>query len=325
MASMRRRISWGVALRGAACALFLLLGSRSAEAQRSCSSEPLAVQVLGSGGPYPAGDRASSGYLVWRGGRAVALVDAGGGAFLRFGEAGALLRDLSVVAISHLHPDHVADLPALLWLSEQLRQQPLKVAGPSGAGAFPPFDAFVRRLFDSTGAFPVLGGTLGRPGQGVRLDVATIDATVGTTSVVSSNDGVEVSAIGVPHGNVPALAYRIRVGDRSVVFGTDQNLSDPRFAAFAAGADVLVLHLAISEQAPAMLAQIHARPSVVGGVAASAKPKRLVLSHLMQGPRQLAMPERFSLFDLDAALSEVRKHFPGPITVAGDLRCVSLR
>src|SRR5215210_1405225 len=89
-----------------------------ARAQTACSSEPLAVQVLGSGGPTAGGTRASTGYLVWREGRAVVMVDAGGGTFLRFGEAGARLKDLSLLAISHVHPDHVSDLPALLWLSD---------------------------------------------------------------------------------------------------------------------------------------------------------------------------------------------------------------
>jgi hypothetical protein len=42
------------------------------------------------------------------------LVDAGGGTFLRFGEAGGSVEDLDRIAISHLHTDHVADLPALL-------------------------------------------------------------------------------------------------------------------------------------------------------------------------------------------------------------------
>ena len=104
-------------------------------AQSACAGEPLAVQVLGSGGPTAGGTRASAGYLVWRAGRAVVMVDAGGGTFLRFGEAGARLDDLSLLAISHLHPDHVADLPALLWLSEMGRQRPLPIAGPSGGGA----------------------------------------------------------------------------------------------------------------------------------------------------------------------------------------------
>lgn len=120
----------------------VLVFATRAWAQSACSSEPLAVQVLGSRGPNAGGTRASMGYLVWRAGRAVVMVDAGGGTFLRFGEAGARLQDLSLLAISHLHPDHVSDLPALLWFSELARQQPLKIAGPTGAGPFPSIDAF---------------------------------------------------------------------------------------------------------------------------------------------------------------------------------------
>ena len=297
-----------------------------ASAQSVCASEPLAVQVLGSGGPSAGGTRASAGYLVWRGGRAVVMVDAGGGTFLRFGEAGARLEDLSLLAISHLHPDHVSDLPALLWLSELARQQPLKIAGPTGAGVFPSIDAFIRRLFDSSGgAFPILGGTLGQPGQGVRLDVVAVDATVGTSSRIWSDNDVEVSAIGVPHGKVPSIAYRIRVGDRSVVFGSDQNGSDDRFAGFAAGADALIMHFGLSARAPEPLAQLHARPAAVGQVARKAKARRLVLSHFMQAPPTARTPEWFSLSDLDEAVGEVRKHFSGPIDTAVDLQCIPIR
>ncbi len=79
------------------------------------SSGQATVQVLGSGGPRVNADRASTSYLVWVDGHARILVDIGGGAFLRFGESGAQIDDLSLIAISHLHPDHVSDLPALLW------------------------------------------------------------------------------------------------------------------------------------------------------------------------------------------------------------------
>ena len=52
--------------------------------------------------------------------------------FLRFGQSQAKLSDLSLVAVSHLHPDHVSDLPALLWLSHQIRKDTLPIVGPSG-------------------------------------------------------------------------------------------------------------------------------------------------------------------------------------------------
>ena len=70
------------------------------------------------------------------------MVDAGGGTFTRFGESGARVADLRLIAISHLHPDHVSDLPALLWLGEQSRREPLRIVGPSGGGRYPPFDVF---------------------------------------------------------------------------------------------------------------------------------------------------------------------------------------
>lgn len=283
------------------------------------------MQVLGSGGPFPS-TRASSGYLVWRNGRAVVMVDAGGGTILRFGEAAARLQDLALLAISHVHPDHVADLPALLWLSEQARQRPLKIAGPSGAGGFPPFDAFLKRLFDTSGgAFPALGGTLGQAGQGVRLDVTTVDAALGAETTIVSDNDLDVRATGVPHGNTPSLAYRIRVGNRTVVFGSDQTASDPRFSNFAADADVLVMHLALSERAGGPVAQLHAKPAAVGQAAKNARAKRLVLSHFIRALPSVGNADWFSLSDLDNAIADVRKIFTGPIDAAVDLQCFPVR
>ena len=294
-------------------------------AQANCSSESLALQVLGSGGPSAGGTRASTAYLIWRGGRAVVMVDAGGGTFLRFGEAGAKLQDLSLLAVSHLHPDHVSDLPALLWLSEISRQQRLKVAGPSGGGTFPSFDVFLRRLFDAgSGAFPVLGGTLGQSGQGVRLDVVVVDAAAAAAQGVVSDTDLVVSAIGVPHGHVPSIAYRIEVDGRSIVFGSDQTGGDPRFSTFAGGADVLVMHLGISERAAAPVTRFHAKPATVGRLAQNAKAKRLVLSHLMEAPPTVPTPEWFSLYDLDHTVGEVGKYFSGPIIPAADLQCIPI-
>lgn len=303
-----------------------LASTTEASAQANCATAPLAVQVLGSGGPSAGGIRASTGYLVWRGGRAVVMVDVGGGTFLRFGEAGAKLADLSLLAISHLHPDHVADLPALLWLSELARQQPLKIAGPTGSGVFPAFDAFITRLFDpGSGAFPILAGTLGETGQGVRLEVIRVTAEVGITSTVMSDSLLQVSALGVPHGNVPSIAYRVRIDNRTIVFGSDQNGTDAGFSDFAADADVVVMHLGLSQRAPDGLAQIHARPATVGKLAQNARAKRLVLSHFMQAPMAVQTPDWFSLFALGEAVAEVGKHFNGPIEAAADLQCTVVR
>jgi hypothetical protein len=73
----------------------------SAHAQ-NCGAEGVAVQVLGSGGPELQDKRASSSYLVWQGGQARVLVDAGGGSALRFGESGAKMSQLDVILFTPL-------------------------------------------------------------------------------------------------------------------------------------------------------------------------------------------------------------------------------
>src|SRR5262245_6774285 len=139
----------------------------SASAQ-NCNPGSVAVQILGSGGPRINPFRSSTSYLLWVGDQARVLVDMGGGALARFGQAQAKLSDLSLVAVSHLHPDHISDLPAFLWLSHEVRTDPLAIVGPSGNDAAPAFSTFLARLFDEKdGAFPVLGATLG----GKRRDI----------------------------------------------------------------------------------------------------------------------------------------------------------
>ena len=290
--------------------LFLLLISSSAPAQ-SCGAHPVALQILGSGGPRSNRDRASTSYLVWIDSQAKVLVDMGGGAFLRFGQSQAKLSDLSLAAISHLHPDHVSDLPALLWLSNLSRKEPLPVVGPSGNDVVQDFPTFLSRLFDAkTGAFQMLGSTLGGPTLpggvgGVRLDIGVVDVTRAQASTVLDREGITVTALGIPHGNLPTLAYRIQTRNASIVLSSDQNGTSPGFIDFARGADVLVMHLEIAAGATH---PFHAAPAVVGRVAQEAGVRRLILSHI-------------GAIELDAAIADVKKFYKGPVTAGADLQC----
>jgi ribonuclease BN (tRNA processing enzyme) len=216
----------------AIASLFAILAVPVGALAQSCVGSPVTVQILGSGGPIINPDRASSSYLLWVGGQAKLLVDMGGGAFLRFGQSQAKLSDLSLVAVSHLHPDHVSDLPALLWLSNQGRKDPLPIYGPSGSDGVPPFQIFLSRLFDSKlGAFQVLSPTLGGPqvagaGGGVRLEVGIADVTKVDPTTVFDKDGLTVTALGIPHGPIPTLAYRVQT--RGVSCSTNAGRSVPR-------------------------------------------------------------------------------------------------
>src|SRR5712672_3294922 len=281
----------------------------SGASAQSCAAGPLTVQILGSGGPFINPERASASYLLWVGGQAKLLVDMGGGAYLRFGQSRAKTSDLALVAISHLHPDHISDLPAFLWLSNQVRTEPLPivgpsagkgVAGPAGNDVAPDFPTFLSRLFDEkTGAFQVLGGTLGGRGNGVRLNVSVVDVMKAEPSTVFEGQGLKVTALGIPHANMPTLAYRVETSDGSIVFSSDQNGTDPKFVDFARNANLLIMHLQIPVGATNPL---HAAPAVVGRIAQEAGVKRLIVSHI--GP-----------FDLDAAIADVKKAYSGPLTV----------
>src|SRR6476620_10909847 len=151
---MRRRIFLAIRL----LCLAILSANRpfvpSANAQ-TCGEEGVAVQVLGSGGPELQDKRASSSYLIWQDGRARALVDAGGGSALRFGESGAQMSQLDVILFTHFHVDHSADFPALIkssWFED--RKRPLPIFGPVGNDFMPSATQFVSGFFgDKQGVY----------------------------------------------------------------------------------------------------------------------------------------------------------------------------
>lgn len=289
------------------------LAHSNASAQ-TCAGQPVAVQILGSGGPAIDPKRVSSSYLLWIGNQAKMLIDMGGGAHERFGQSQAKISDLSLLAISHVHPDHVADLPAVLWLSNRFRKDSLPVVGPSGNAVAPDISTFLSRLFnDKTGAFQVMGSALGskRPyaASSVRLDISVVDVRKKKPQTVFDRDGMTVSAFGIPHGDMPTLAYRVQTRGVSIVFSSDQTGTDPEFAKFAKGADVLIMHLTIGagEKNP-----FHAAPDVVGRITQEANPKRLIVSH-------------FGPMDLDLAIADLKKFYTGPLTIGADLQCTQVQ
>lgn len=282
----------------------------------SCAPERgVAIEVLGSGGPIPDDGRASSSYLVWVDGRARLLVDVGGGSFVRFGEAGARLEDLQAIAITHMHTDHSADLPALLkggYFAD--RSEPLVIAGPTGNEQFPGLSDYLNALFGTQGAYAYLGWLLDDDGKPFHLVTDDVPAESRAAVSIAVPGELQLDAIGVNHGVVPALAYRLQLRDHKLVWSGDQNGDNPAFVDFARGADVLIMHHAVPEQAERIAARLHARPSEIGNVAASAKVHTLVLSHHMQR----------SLRQRAQSLELISSRFDGPVVFAEDLSCIRI-
>ena len=279
-------------------------------------AQGVALQVLGSGGPVADDGRASSGYLVWVDGASKILIDAGGGTFLRFGEAGASFASLDFIGLSHFHTDHSADFPALLksgYFSD--RQRSLIVAGPDSGGPFPGLNAYLATMLDKDdGAYGYLSGYL--DGSGGLPQIAALEISrggVGAVTVLGDIDGpMQIDSSHVPHGIVPALAFRVRIGQSYIVFASDHNGNDDDFLEFAKKATILVMHMPVPEGIAGAGRKLHAPPSVIGAIAKKAQVETLLLSHLMAR----------SLKNLSNNVEIVKSNYDGPVIVASDLDCV---
>jgi ribonuclease BN (tRNA processing enzyme) len=282
-------------------------------AQPECTGQGVELQVLGSGGPEMQDRRASSSYLVWQDGRARVLVDAGGGAALRFGESGARMQDLDVVLLSHLHVDHTADLAALIkssYFEERTRSLPL--FGPPGNQEFPSTRAFVGDLFDpARGAYRYLGNFLRGQEGGYALTASDAALQPHEIRTVFSGADMLVRATPVVHGGVPALAWRVELGHRVFVFSGDTNGDNGNLEKLAQGADIFVAHNAIPEGTTGAPRALHMPPSVIGRIAQAAGVRALVLSHRMLR----------SLGHEAETRAVIARSYPGPVVFANDLDC----
>ncbi|QNI31247.1 MBL fold metallo-hydrolase [Alloacidobacterium dinghuense] len=297
-------------------ALLFVCEASPATAQ-SCGATGLAVQVLGSGGPELQDKRASTSYLIWDHGRARVIVDAGGGSALRFGESGAQMSQVDDFLFSHFHVDHSGDFPALIfssWFED--RNRALPVYGPSGNEYMPSTTEFVRDLFaDPHGAWRYLSDLVEPAGEG-NYQLQPHDVAPSPTPVlVTRNGDMALYAVSVVHGVFPALAWRVEIGGKRIVFSGDTNGDGDGLTQLAMNADLFVAHNAVPEGATGLERRLHMPPSVIGTTAANAHVKQLVLSHRML--RTLGKEK-----DTEA---EIRRRYSGSIAFANDLDCFPVR
>jgi len=292
------------------CASFL---APVVAAGATCSGHGVQVQVLGSGGPELEDKRASSSYLVWQDGRPRILIDSGGGSALRFGQAGAHVAQLDAVLFTHLHIDHSADFPALIKSSYfEERQRPLPVYGPPGNQSFPSTTEFVAGLFDGRrGAYRYLADFLAGRDGGYSLQAHDVALTAHEIRTVVGARDLSLDATQVIHGGVPAIAWRVSIGGRIIVFSGDTNGENGNLERLAKGADLFVAHNSVPEGETGAARQLHMPPSVIGRIAMTAGVGRVVLSHRML--RTLGRESE--------TRSVIARIYPGPVAFAEDLDC----
>jgi len=270
--------------------------------------------LLGTGAPPPNPRRRGPATLIVAGDGERFLVDAGSGVGAQLVQAGVPAYDWPPVFITHHHSDHTIDLGHLLitrWIVGQ--NAPLAIYGPAGTRAqvdrlmaWLAWDIDVRRAHMHDRQPPQVQVTEVEEGR------------------IFERDGLRVSAFLVEHDPVkPALGYRFDADGSLVVSGDTRPCEN--LMRWAYHADVLVhecCEMAKTSWYPGCgwptiedkirdLASYHTQPEDIGRVAEGARPRRLVINHLMPGS------------DPAEIKAAAEKRYRGPVTVGEDLLEVS--
>lgn len=270
------------------------------------------VVVLGSGNPNPDPERSGPSVAIVVKGRAY-LVDCGPGVIRRAaaaeknGIAALEVTKLNVLFITHLHSDHTLGYPDLIFTPWVLdRTEPLEAYGPRGLKGMTGHieaawkkDVEVRRR-----------GLEQANGTGYKVVVHEIKP-----GVVYRDDNVTVTAFPVKHGIWDrAFGYKFQTADRKIVISGDTAPTD-EVVKECDGCDVL-LHEVYNPKGKEFKEQhwmeyfktFHTSPEELGDIARRARPKLLVLYHMV-----------FEKLPDEDLVEQVQQHYSGKLIPAKDL------
>ncbi|MBA4180347.1 MAG: hypothetical protein C0506_07155 [Anaerolinea sp.] len=253
--------------------------------------------------------RAATSILVQQGDDAL-LLDCGPGSLFRILETGISLRQIRAALISHLHMDHVQGFPELLAQMVFPNGVIPEVQGPPGTAEY------VRRAAHLT---QLVSRPPGTPEYDTPFDVPVAEVGDGDERDVL---GIAVRSVVVPHSpDLVALARRLEVGGRSLVFSGDVAPAPEIMVPLADGADLLVhevysaegiedwvlgMRETTAERIRAAFARTHSDLPAVCAIASAAGARKLVLTHLNPGEK----PARL--------LAQAAKLFPREVVIAED-------
>ena len=271
----------------------------------------LSVMVLGSGGPVATSSgRASAGYLIFVEGQPRILMDVGGGTFQRLAKSGVNVKDLELILLSHLHIDHTGDLSPVIKTiyfhnrgAGTFRTEPIHFIGPAtnnipfpaavlpDAGSTPQYpdsSIYIDQHFDLNAGMERYLHIFSRAISGGVFNFTREDVSPDLNApmkIVYDQDGLVVKTIAVTHGPVPALAFRVEYKGKSIVYSGDTNSITDNMITLAQDADLLIYDTAIMDDLTngpndAVFFTLHTTPTRLGEVAATARPKKLLLSHI---------------------------------------------
>jgi ribonuclease BN (tRNA processing enzyme) len=244
----------------------------------------ISLVTVGTGTVAPSATRGSPAYWVEHDQLRI-LLDCGPGTMHRLAQCGLAWEQVTHVALSHFHPDHFGELPALLFALRHAttRVEPVLVLGPPGTVQL------VRRLAEAYGPW------LLDPGY----PMGVLDVQAGEPFPLGSAATLDVHP--TPH-TPESVALAVQGPEGRLVYTGDTGPSDD-LGRWAAGADLL---LAECSRPDNLAIAGHLTPVSAGRLARDAAPKQLVLTHF------------YPQMDATDIRAIVARDYPGPISVADD-------
>jgi ribonuclease Z len=268
------------------------------------AEKPVAFTLVGSGAVRVNPRRGGPAQILEIDGRPI-LIDCGRGAVDGVVQCGYEIEEIDRMFVTHLHFDHVCDLPyfALLAWNNNPHNE-LCVHVPTGLEHF--LHHAVREAYKDD-----IASRLGHGKSADGLDVEVVE--IGAPGVVLEQDNCTVSTLVTPHAAMLNLNYRFDACARRVVVTSDTQ-PHPDLAAFCKDADLLVCEC--SGTAEFLSGQPwggwHMNPQTVAQLACEANVKRVVLKHFVI--------ENFTdAPDIaDQMAQAVRQTYPGEVIVGVD-------
>jgi ribonuclease Z len=279
----------------------------------------LRVTILGSGDPFVRPSQASASVLIEVGNdeRDLFFFDLGSGALKNFDGLRLPVTATTKVFLTHLHADHVGDLPTLIFsLAKAGRRDPVEVWGPASDNAALGTRAYIDQL-QAAHAWD-MESLCGHPGQSGARASAT-EVPFDATKLIYERNGVRITSFPVVHIQNGAVGYRLDYEGLSVVFSGDTRPCRTLVKA-GIGADLLIHETFPSPDVyakkagvpPAFAEQIvngvHTSPAMAGRVFTRVGARMSVMWHLAVDHDTV-----------QGAFRDMRDTYDGPVTIAQDL------
>lgn len=281
--------------------------------------DEIRVTILGSGDPFVKIGQASASILIEVGNQEkdFFFFDVGSGALANFNSLQLPVTSTTKVFLTHLHADHVGDMPTLIWsLAKSGRRDPIEVWGPSGSQEDLGTRHFTEHLEQALAWDTV--SMSGHPGQSGARTITT-EVPYGKVATIYERDGVKIASFPVIHLLDGAVGYKLEYAGRSVVFSGDTRPCRTVVEA-SKGADLLIhetfpsasvyakkasVPLAFAEQ---IVNGVHTSPAMAGKVFKRAGARMSVMWHLAVDHETVG-----------PVFSEMRSQYDGPVVIAQDL------